>query len=87
MTTIKFTQQLQSKTTPEPKHQLDKSYKRKKGKKIIGVILSIIQNLTSVVQIITPILLNTYNYETIYYMVSLFCILSNISIKYKRRNV
>lgn len=41
MTTIKFIQQLQNKTNL--KHQLGKSYKLKKEKKIMDVILSIFQ--------------------------------------------
>lgn len=77
---------LKSKIPFKIKHQLVESYKLKKGKKIIEVILSIIQKSSTLVQIIDPNLLDLYHYKTIYYLINLLCILSNIHIKYKRRN-
>jgi hypothetical protein len=82
MTTIKFIQQLQSKTTLEATHRLDKSCKIKKGK--IKAILSIIKKLTIIVRIIDPDLLDYYHYATIYYFVCLLCVLANTYIKFNK---
>ena len=84
---LNFPEQFQSKTTLEVKHQLNKSCKRKKGKKMIEVILSILEKSSAIIQIINPDLLNSYHYKTIYYSISLLYILSNIYIKYKNRKV
>jgi hypothetical protein len=78
---------LKNKITFKTKHQLGESCKLKKGKKIIEVILSIIQKSSTLVQIIDPNLLDLYHYKTIYYLISLLCILLNIYMKYKNRNV
>jgi hypothetical protein len=85
MQTIQFIQhaqkQLQSKTTLNPQHQLEKSCKTKKGKKMIGEILSIFQDLTTIVRIISPTLLDNYHYQTIYCFVCLLSIFLNIMKK------
>ena len=85
MTTIKSIQQLQNKTNL--KHQLGKTCKLKKGKKVIEIILLIFQKTLVIDQIIDPNLLDLYHYKTIYYLISLLCFLSNIYIKYKSRKV
>jgi hypothetical protein len=88
MQTIQFIQhtqkQLQSKTTLEATHQLDKSCKIKKGKKMVGVIISIFHKLTVIVRIIAPDLLDYYHYVTIYYSVCLLCVLANTYIKFNK---
>lgn len=84
MKTIKSIQQLQNITNL--KHQLIEFCKLKKGKKMIEVILSIIQKSSTLVQIIDPNLLDLYHYKPIYYSIGLLCILLNIYIKYKNRN-
>jgi hypothetical protein len=78
---------LKNKITCKTTLQLNKFSKLKKGKKIIEVTLSIIQKSSTLVQIIDPNLLDLYHYKTIYYLISLLCILLNIYMKYKNRNV
>lgn len=85
MATIKFIQQLQSKTNS--KLQLSKSCKLKNGKEIIEVILSIFQKTSIIIQIINLDLLGFYHYEIIYYSISLLYILLKNYIKYKNRNL
>lgn len=80
MTTIKFIQQLPNKTIP--KDQLQKTYKIKKGKKLFGVILSIIRDFAIIARIIDLDLLDTNHYKTIYYLVYLSCIFLSIFSKW-----
>lgn len=78
---------LQNKTTSKTKHQLGKSYKLKKGKKMIEIMLSIFQKSSTLIQIIDPDLLDLYHYKTIYYLISFLCILSSIYINHRSRTV
>jgi hypothetical protein len=58
----------------------DKSCKRKKEKKMIGVFLSILKDLTVIVRIIDPTLFDNYHYQTIYYLVCLINIQHSLYI-------
>ena len=66
MSAIQFTQQPQNKTIL--KHQLVKSYKLKKRKEMIEIMLSIFKRLLTLIQIIDPNLLDLYHCRTIYYL-------------------
>ncbi|SHF89752.1 hypothetical protein SAMN05443549_101746 [Flavobacterium fluvii] len=78
---------LKNKITCKTTLQLNELCKLKRGKKLIEVILSIIQKSAIFVQIIDPNLLDLYHYKPIYYSISLLCIILNFYIKHKSRNV